>query len=79
MNWKRLQNNECPSCGSSLAQDARTMMIVCSKCSFKINESRLAEILRFGYKPVAYTVDEEEKKLQELNNLGRKPFNPYNY
>lgn len=51
----------------------------CPGCSFKISEARCSEIIRFGYKPVENTVDEEDKRLQELNLLGRKPFNPYSY
>jgi hypothetical protein len=53
------------------------MMIVCPGCTFKISESRLGEIIRFGYTPKANTIGEEEQRLSELNNMGHKPFNPY--
>lgn len=55
------------------------MMIVCPTCSFKISESRLQEIIRYGYKPKEQTVGSEEEQLEQLNNLGRKPFNPHSF
>lgn len=76
MKWKNLKDGLCPSCGQGL-QEAPGKMIVCGRCSFKINEARLNEIIRFGYQPRSMTIGEEEQRLAELNNLGRQPFNPY--
>lgn len=79
MKWANLSKSLCPNDGQPLRQDALSRMIQCSRCSFKITEARLEEILR-GHSPDRpRTVQNEEERLSELNNLGRKPFRPYEY
>ena len=42
MNWSNLQQNKCPACGKELTYSKQ--VINCSKCKFRIGESRFKEI-----------------------------------
>jgi len=75
LKWKNLKDGLCPSCFGVLTQDSN--FIKCTKCSFKITEKRLEYIIRFGFQPVENTVEQEERRLQEINNLQQNNFNPY--
>lgn len=75
MNWNNLKKANCPSCGQAL-KDIGSGFIGCSRCTFKIREDRLNEIIRFGFQKREITIGDEEEQLQRLNAL-HNTFRPY--
>jgi len=50
LNWKNLENGDCPICGDRLEEFKHIRMFKCG-CGFKISESRYGEILKGDFKP----------------------------
>lgn len=69
MDWKRLKNGICPSCGSQMRD--KGVLVMCTKCDFKIRATRMKEILEDKpkqsgkYRPIS-----ELENLEMLNNDG---------
>jgi len=69
MNWKALQDLECPKCACRVIRS--DWGYNCAVCSFKISEVRFNEILNDMLRPKSRPElrDETEDNLSGLNNL----------
>lgn len=71
MNWKSLEQLECPKCQCSLSKSEWGYNCSNEVCDFKISESRFNEIINSMYQPKFRKPirDEQEDNLSDLNNL----------
>lgn len=72
MNWKALQDGNCPSCGNVLHYNEDTCIHHCG-CNFRISVERFREItsgVASGVRrPGRYRLSEEEVNQQKLSDL----------
>lgn len=73
MNWKKLNDFECPKCGEQLVKKVEQMVYGCSSCEFTISPEKFDILVKKSLEKEnsRYIEDEYTKNLRDLNNYGR--------